>query len=54
MIIIDDLRLTCPFPALLEYALSFDFNKMNSTEHSHIPYIIILLQALEKWKATVY
>jgi amyloid beta precursor protein binding protein 1 len=48
----DDLRLTCPFPALLEYALSFDFNKMNSTEHSHIPYIIILLQALEKWKAT--
>eukprot|EP01115_Flamella_aegyptia_P015652 TRINITY_DN97685_c0_g1_i2.p1 TRINITY_DN97685_c0_g1~~TRINITY_DN97685_c0_g1_i2.p1 ORF type:complete len:332 (+),score=72.42 TRINITY_DN97685_c0_g1_i2:597-1592(+) len=30
--------------------MSFDFDKMDSTDHSHTPFIIILLQALQKWR----
>jgi len=45
-----DLRLLDPFPELSQYAASFDFEKMNSTEHSHTPFVIILLQYLAKYK----
>jgi len=47
----DDLRLSTPWTELSEYAASFNFEEMDSAEHAHIPYVIILLQAIEKWKA---
>jgi len=47
----DDLRIANPWGDLLAYAESFDFSKMNSTEHSHTPYPIILIQHINKWKA---
>jgi len=47
----DDLRLSSPFPDLANFAASVNFDKMDSTEHSHTPFIFILLQCLEKWKA---
>jgi amyloid beta precursor protein binding protein 1 len=40
-----------PFPALIEYANSFDFASMNSQQHGHIPAVVILVQALQAWRA---
>jgi hypothetical protein len=48
-----DLRVHAPFPALLAFAESFDYEKMDSMEHGHIPAVIILVKALEAWKSTV-
>ncbi|KAF9497006.1 hypothetical protein BDN71DRAFT_1388313 [Pleurotus eryngii] len=45
------LRIDKAFPGLLEYAKSLDFKSMDPTEHSHIPYVVILVKALEDWKA---
>ncbi|EGN97124.1 hypothetical protein SERLA73DRAFT_92105 [Serpula lacrymans var. lacrymans S7.3] len=44
------LRIDKPFPALLEHALSLDLSSMDPTEHGHIPYVTILVRALEDWK----
>ncbi|TFK34707.1 hypothetical protein BDQ12DRAFT_689426 [Crucibulum laeve] len=44
------LRIDKPFPALLEYSLSLDFDNMDPTDHGHVPYVIILVRALEEWK----
>ena len=49
----DDLRLSQPWPELEQYALSLDFSKMDSTEHSHTPYVVILLQHAAKWRKEV-
>lgn len=45
-----DLRLNEPFETLENYAMSYQFDKLNSTEHSHIPYPVILIQAVNTWK----
>jgi NEDD8-activating enzyme E1 regulatory subunit len=47
------LRIDQPFPALLEHALSLNFANMDPTEHTHIPYVVILVRALEDWKQSV-
>ncbi|OAX41832.1 hypothetical protein K503DRAFT_734837 [Rhizopogon vinicolor AM-OR11-026] len=44
------LRIDKPFPALRELALSLEYDKMDPTEHGHIPYVVILVRALEDWK----
>ncbi|GAA5865166.1 hypothetical protein JCM3774_002158 [Rhodotorula dairenensis] len=46
-----DLRLAHPFPALVEYATSLDYDSMDSEQHGHIPAVAILIKALEDWKA---
>jgi len=46
----DDLRIANPFPALESYADSIDMSKMDSTEHSHTAYVIILLKYFKKWR----
>jgi len=46
----DDLRLLDPFPELVQYASKFNFETMDSTEHSHTPFVVILLQQLTKFK----
>ncbi|KAJ3163335.1 NEDD8-activating enzyme E1 regulatory subunit [Geranomyces variabilis] len=45
-----DLRFDSPFPALAAFADSFDLDAMDSLAHSHVPYIVILLKALNTWK----
>jgi amyloid beta precursor protein binding protein 1 len=50
---VTDLRIVNPWKELKEYAMSFDLTNMEDVRHSHIPYIIILIQALEKYKETV-
>ena len=47
------LRLDKPFPELLEHARSLDFENMNSTDHSHVPFVVILVRALDDWKNSV-
>ena len=47
-----DLRLDKPFPALLDYAKSLDVDAMDSAEHGHLPAVVIILRALESYKAS--
>ncbi|KAJ8082084.1 hypothetical protein PM082_007930 [Marasmius tenuissimus] len=44
------LRIDKPFPALYDYATNLDFTKMDPTDHGHVPYVIVLVQLLDKWK----
>ncbi|KAJ7269884.1 hypothetical protein C8J57DRAFT_1323830 [Mycena rebaudengoi] len=45
------LRIDKAFPALYDYATSLDFTSMDPTDHTHVPYVIILVRALADWKA---
>ena len=47
------LRIDKPFPALLEHAMKLDFDQMDVTDHGHIPYVIILVRAMQNWKTSV-
>ncbi|CAO3683034.1 unnamed protein product [Umbelopsis vinacea] len=47
-----DLRLDVPFPPLLEYITKFDFDKMDSAEHGHVPFVVVLQHYLQVWKAS--
>ncbi|KAH9949739.1 hypothetical protein B0H21DRAFT_88179 [Amylocystis lapponica] len=44
------LRITRPFPELLQWARDLDFAKMDPTEHSHVPFVVILVRAVEDWR----
>ncbi|ETV94811.1 hypothetical protein, variant [Aphanomyces invadans] len=46
-----DLRLSAPFPELQAYADSFDLDNLDSYERGHVPYVVILIQAMQEWKA---
>eukprot|EP00002_Diphylleia_rotans_P000878 TRINITY_DN10476_c0_g1_i1.p1 TRINITY_DN10476_c0_g1~~TRINITY_DN10476_c0_g1_i1.p1 ORF type:complete len:522 (-),score=107.39 TRINITY_DN10476_c0_g1_i1:188-1753(-) len=46
-----DLRIAEPFDELLEYASSIVFEGLDSAQHSSIPYVVILIRALQDWKA---
>ena len=47
-----DLRILNPFPELDEYCGGFVLSEMESLEHGHTPYIIILHQAIRSWRAS--
>ena len=47
---IPDLRLDQPFAEIERFCTKFDLDKMTSTEHSHVPYIVPLFQALSSWR----
>lgn len=49
-----DLRLLSPWPELLEFSreMTKDIDTMDNHDHGHIPYVVILLHYLEKWKET--
>ncbi|WFD42223.1 hypothetical protein MPSI1_000864 [Malassezia psittaci] len=46
-----DLRLTNPFQELLTFASQFNLDTEDSLERSHIPYVVLLLRALQDWKS---
>ncbi len=46
-----DLRLDCPWPELVEHASSYD---LDSVDVSHIPYVVLILKAIQMWKQLVY
>ncbi|KAL0570651.1 hypothetical protein V5O48_011318 [Marasmius crinis-equi] len=44
------LRIDKAFPALFDYSTKLDFEKLDPTDHGHVPYVIILVHLLDKWK----
>lgn len=46
-----DLRIANPFPELSEFSSRFDLSTLDSMHHSHVPWVVILCQALAKWKS---
>lgn len=44
------LRVDHPFPALEEYASKLDLDAMDSMEHSHVPFVVLLVRAAAQWK----
>lgn len=48
---LDDLRIANPWPELLQYAESIVWDKLDSLQHSHVPYPLILVTQLRKWMA---
>ncbi|KAI0368507.1 hypothetical protein BV20DRAFT_969136 [Pilatotrama ljubarskyi] len=44
------LRITRPFPALLEWARSLDLQNMDPTTHGHIPFVVILVRLVDEWR----
>lgn len=48
-----DLRVHSPFTELVQYAATFDYSKMDSAEHSHVPAVVILIKAVQSWRDTV-
>ena len=49
-----DLRLLDPWPELLEFVSTKtkDLDSLSDHEHGHVPYLLLLLHFLEKWKAS--
>lgn len=49
-----DLRLLSPWPELQTFAreMTKDIDSMDNHDHGHLPYVVILLHFLEKWKVT--
>lgn len=44
-----DLRILNPFDELSEFCDNFNLSEMESVEHGHTPYIVILYQAIRRW-----
>jgi len=38
------------WPELLEYSNKIDYNSLDSTEHAHVPFLVILIKALQEWR----
>lgn len=49
-----DLRLLSPWPELQAFAgdMTKEIDTMDNHDHGHLPYVVILLHFLEKWKET--
>jgi len=45
--VLQDLRLNMPFAELLEYSKTFDLPNLPLEDHSHVPYVVLLVQAIE-------
>ncbi|KAI0666364.1 hypothetical protein C8Q78DRAFT_1059113 [Trametes maxima] len=44
------LRITRPFPALLEWARSIDWKSIDPTDHGHLPFVVILVRLVDEWR----
>ncbi|KAJ2449485.1 hypothetical protein EV183_004875 [Coemansia sp. RSA 2336] len=47
-----DLRVMAPFTALREFADSVDLDSLDSTDLAHVPLVLLLIKAVDKWAAT--
>ncbi|KYQ90227.1 amyloid beta precursor protein-binding protein 1 [Tieghemostelium lacteum] len=48
----DDLRISEPFKELEDYANSINLESLNSQQHSHIAYVLLLIKFFNAWKST--
>ncbi|KAG2424108.1 hypothetical protein HXX76_014782 [Chlamydomonas incerta] len=49
---LDDLRLNAPWPELSAFAASFPLEQLDEVAHAHVPYVVLLLQAAERWRGS--
>lgn len=47
---VEDVRLDEPFPELQDLASSIDLETLTKQQHSHVPWIILMLKFLDRWK----
>mmetsp|Transcript_96365 Transcript_96365/g.272862 ORF Transcript_96365/g.272862 Transcript_96365/m.272862 type:complete len:524 (+) Transcript_96365:183-1754(+) len=45
-----DLRLNDPFPELRAFATNIDIDSLDLARHAHVPYVVILIQALDRFR----
>ena len=48
-----DLRITEPFPELQALVDTYDTDNLEIQDHKFVPFIVILIQELQKWKNAV-
>ncbi|KAJ2302579.1 hypothetical protein IWW52_006964, partial [Coemansia sp. RSA 2704] len=46
-----DLRVMAPFAELRAYADSIDLEALDSTDLAHVPFVVLLIKAVDKWVA---
>eukprot|EP01038_Epipyxis_sp_PR26KG_P012040 gene12040-16113_t len=46
-----DVRVANPFPELIKFCDEIDLNNLDSLQHSHIPYLVILYKAITLYKS---
>lgn len=44
------LRIDNPFPSLLQYSQNLDLDALDPTDHGHVPYVVLLVKAMQQWK----
>jgi amyloid beta precursor protein binding protein 1 len=47
---IPDLRMAVPFPELKTYADSFDLASLDDHKFSHVPFVVLLVKAVQAWR----
>ena len=47
---VKDFRLSCPWKELVDFAKSFELEKMDVIDHKNVPYFVILIKALEIYR----
>ena len=47
-----DLRLSRPFPELIEFASKFNLETLDKIQHKHVPFPVLLIKAKELWKTS--
>ncbi|CUM66154.1 uncharacterized protein PRCAT00003811001 [Priceomyces carsonii] len=45
-----DLRIDEPWLELKQFTDSFELDDLDDTDHAHVPYVLILIKALQRWK----
>lgn len=45
-----DLRLSTPFPHLIDYVATFNLDELDQTDHGQVPFVVVLLKYIEAWK----
>lgn len=48
--VVEDLRLFNPWPELVEFANSFQLEALSDQQHAHVPYVVLLIQFLNRWR----
>ena len=47
---IRDTRVAKPFKELYDFSMGFDLEAMTEIDHKHVPYVVLLVKALDKFK----
>ena len=48
---VPDLRIWKPFPELVAHAETYQMDSLDDMQHGHVPFVVILLKAIQRWKS---